>query len=131
MKNSKTYYLNDNPIPLARHRSTRSNHMYDPQVNAKLIHSITLRNQHNNLPLFQGPLKLEATFFMPIPVSRKKQDLNQKPHSFKPDLDNLVKFLCDVSNGILYKDDCQIYSISAIKQYALEPKTIFTLTEIE
>ena len=67
---------------------------------------------------------------MEIPHSlsnRKRYDLVDKPHMKKPDLDNLVKFYCDISNGILYEDDAQIYSLVARKKYALEPKTEITI----
>lgn len=38
-------------------------------------------------------------------------------HTKKPDLDNLIKAVCDACNGILWLDDRQIAEISARKIY--------------
>ena len=69
---------------------------------------------------------------MPIPKSLskvKKDALKGKPHYLRPDIDNLIKFILDSANGILYLDDAQIYTINAHKIYDEHPRTeieIFT-----
>jgi len=77
--------------------------------------------------LFEGPVRLEFNFDMPIPSSLskiKKKQILGKPHPKRPDIDNCIKFYCDVCNGLLYKDDSQVYNIIATKRYSDEPKTV-------
>ena len=72
---------------------------------------------------FKGPISLKVTFFMQVPtsLSKKKQSaLCLSPHVKKPDLDNLIKTVCDALNGYVWEDDSQIYMIQAIKTYSLD-----------
>ena len=83
-----------------------------------------------NLPL-NGPISLTVKFLMPIPISlskKKKEALKLTPHTKKPDVDNLVKTVCDALNDYVWKDDSQIYMVTAIKAYAAEDPC--TLVEI-
>lgn len=68
----------------------------------------------------QGPLFLEVYFYMPRPQSlmRKKDPPGPIPHIKKPDVDNLVKAVWDALNGLLWRDDSQIWHIDAAKWYA-------------
>jgi len=80
----------------------------------------------------QGPVRLEALFMMPIPssVSNKKRldmALGNIRHTKKPDVDNCAKFLKDCCNGILWRDDSQVYSLYATKFYAETPGTTITI----
>jgi Holliday junction resolvase RusA-like endonuclease len=70
---------------------------------------------------------------MPIPPSRSKQKdkLINTFHVYTPDLSNMIKFVEDIANGILYKDDCQISSIVAHKIYSDTSRTEFTLSRID
>lgn len=70
------------------------------------------------------PVEVRATFFMPIPSSisaKKRTELNH--HFKKPDVDNLLKFVLDCLNGMLIKDDSQVYALSAQKLYSENPRT--------
>lgn len=40
----------------------------------------------------------------------------------KPDIDNVVKIICDSLNGVAYKDDAQIVEIHAYKLYSENPR---------
>jgi Holliday junction resolvase RusA-like endonuclease len=125
---SMSYIIDGEPIPLARHRHGKG-HGWDSQKQLKLGIGLQISNQHNNLPFLEGPLKLEIVFYMPIPLKGAKT-LNGTIHTIRPDLDNLIKMICDVANGIAYKDDCVVASIIAHKQYSTLPRTEFTLTEL-
>ena len=49
-----------------------------------------------------------------------------------PDLqDNCIKYLCDVSQNIIYKNDSAVSAIKAIKLYDMNPRTEFTITQIK
>ena len=55
---------------------------------------------------------------------------------YKPDLDNLVKFVADALQGVdgFYLDDCQIVEIKAEKHYATKselPKTVIMIDKFE
>lgn len=69
---------------------------------------------------FEGPLLLVTHYRLPAPSSfnqRRRCGLHLLPHSYRPDGDNLDKFVGDALNGVLWKDDCQIV-------WALRSKTI-------
>lgn len=127
----KIYVIKGNPVALARARFGNNKKVYDPQKNLKLISSIDLSCQHGDLPLFTKALHLDVTFFMPIPTCAKKrgQRLGEL-HIFTPDLSNLIKYIEDISTGVLYTDDRLIASISSKKVYDNNPRTEFTIREL-
>jgi Holliday junction resolvase RusA-like endonuclease len=69
---------------------------------------------------------------MPVAKSREKfkDSLMGTYHFYTPDTSNMVKYVEDVANGILYKDDCSIAKVIATKIYG-EPRTEFTITELK
>lgn len=82
--------------------------------------------------LFQGPLSIDLTFFMPIPKSwskRKKDDARfmRILPTTKPDWDNLGKLVCDALNRVLYVDDSQIVDARVRKLYADIPRIEVTV----
>jgi Holliday junction resolvase RusA-like endonuclease len=134
----RKYVINGDPTPLARPRySVRSKSIFDPQKNQKLFAQITLDQQHNNAPKFEGPIHIEMIFYMPAPkhISVKRKKLLQgKYHIFRPDTDNCIKYVCDIAQKILFEEDCIVASISAYKVYDLNPRTEFivkTLPEVK
>lgn len=131
--NEKTYILLGNPIPLARARHGNGR-VYDAQKQLKFTAGILLARQHDNGSYFEGALELEACFHFAIAKCnlRRAPLLRSTPHFIRPDLDNLIKFICDISNGIIFKDDCTISSIIAKKVYCDlgDEKTVFTIREL-
>lgn len=74
-----------------------------------------------------GPICLSIEFFMPIPTSlskKKQKELLGEKHLKRPDLDNLVKLVCDGLNGVAWKDDSCISSMVTTKQYSDNPRTV-------
>lgn len=49
-----------------------------------------------------------------------KNDLGEMAHCQKPDLDNLIKFVLDAGNGLLWHDDSAIHTIQAKKVLSQE-----------
>lgn len=81
------------------------------------------------VPIEKGvPVSLSALFVMPYPssMSAKKKAANPQ-HVKKPDVDNMVKFLKDVCNGILWHDDSQVNYLTARKEYGENPRTVLTV----
>ena len=131
---TKTYTIFGCPTPLARARHA-GGHVYDNQKNSKLIFGITLRELHDEKPLFKGPLHLDIVFYMPISNSwsdKKKNERSCNYHVIKPDISNLLKFVEDCATGILYRDDCVICSVNMKKIYddGEKPRTVLTIKEL-
>ena len=125
-----TYIIPGDPVALARARTRGDGGVWDPQRQIKLVCGIQLRNQHEDKAFFSGPLHIAITFFMEMTPTHKRKNLQGTFHHFRPDLDNLVKFLFDIGSDILYKEDCIISSLSAKKVYDLDPRTEFTISKV-
>jgi Holliday junction resolvase RusA-like endonuclease len=124
------YIVPGPPTPLARARwGSIHNKCWDSQKAIKLAFGIELSKIHEKRPLFSGPLHIDLKFFLKTPI--KAQSLDGSPHHYKPDLDNLIKFVLDVGNDILWKDDSCISSIRASKFYGAEPRTELIVMEIK
>lgn len=80
-----------------------------------------------------SPISLTVNFGMPIPesTSRKKRlDMaeGRLRHIKKPDVDNLLKFVKDCANGVLWRDDSQVFAVWATKSYSENPETRIVMT---
>lgn len=123
----KVYVLYGNPVAWAR-PSPSGGRMWDTQKQIKFQYGAYLRQQHEDLPLLEGPLHLEIKFYFHIPRTTKKRP--GEYHIFKPDLSNLIKLIEDVGSGILYKDDALISSMRAAKLYDETPRVEFSFYTI-
>jgi Holliday junction resolvase RusA-like endonuclease len=87
----------------------------------KIIAKESTKEFYQNEPLM---INISAYYAIPKSVSKKKrmemQIMKINPTK-KPDLDNIVKVVCDALNGICYRDDSQIVSVVANKYYAEIP----------
>ncbi len=121
--------IDGNPIPTARPRVTRYG-TYNPRGREKTrlkTYFLSL-----NLLCLQGPLKVVLEFNMPFPKTSNKKTRHLlsegKIHHIKtPDIDNLIKFILDCANGILFDDDKQVIELWASKRYSNFPCTVFKL----
>lgn len=128
---SEKYIIIGDPVPLARPRFCKG-HVFDSQKMNKMVASNSIMYQHKNRLHFTGPLHLQVTFFMALPrCSKKKQELLLGTfHKARPDFSNLLKFIEDVAQDVLYDDDCIISSVCGSKIYDRQPRTELILTEI-
>lgn len=121
------------PTPAARPRVTRRG-TYNPKQKEQDRISFEIKSQ---LPLyyipFTTPIEISIFFFMPIPksLSKKKKALllGQPCVSHVGDIDNFCKFVLDAANGVLYKDDSQVYEINSYKVYSDNPRTEIIILE--
>lgn len=131
---SRHYTILGKPIPLARARITRHG-AYDSQKVEKDNVRNELLLQHGNGPKWKGPIHLHITFYMLNTGSKKKQIAREfSRHYSRPDLSNLIKFVEDAAQGVLFEDDCIISTITADKKYTRsesEPFTSFYITAYE
>lgn len=117
------------PVPKARARTVRTRSgktvSFTPKETESWENSI--RNQALKArpgQLLDGPLVLEATFFLLRPKSRPKKD---KYPDRKPDLDNLVKSVKDALEGIVYTNDSRIVDEVVRKRYDDPPRVEITI----
>jgi Holliday junction resolvase RusA-like endonuclease len=81
---------------------------------------------------FLCPLEVEIEAWMPIPASwaKWKQEEARKGNLLavgKPDCDNLIKTI-DALNGVVWKDDSQIFTVSVTKLYSDKPSLKINVT---
>ena len=68
-------------------------------------------------------VRIEAYYRPPARTSRRKLVLMQEKMLLplrKPDIDNVVKAVCDALNGYAYRDDTQVVEVAAAKYYSHE-----------
>lgn len=125
------------PIAKKRPRFARRGNFvttYNPQETEESMFLWEVRQQYNGEPS-PNPIALNVQFLMPIPrsASRKKamqMEAGQIQHTKKPDIDNCLKFIKDVCNGTIWRDDAQIVSVQAEKYYSDSPQTIIHWEEL-
>lgn len=112
------------PIGKARPRLSLSGHAYTPKqtVLAENRLSLDCRRAMNyeNRPT-ERPVRvvIQASFLIPQSLSLAKQAaLFGCAVTKKPDADNICKLVLDALNGIAYRDDKQVFSVSIAKIYS-------------
>lgn len=98
----------------------------DPCWEAKEQHRSYIREHYQNICLSQA-LRVYIRFYYGFPksMSEKKRLIAKK--TTRPDLDNLVKYILDMGNGVLWEDDAQIIDLNCSKEYGDMPKTEITI----
>jgi Holliday junction resolvase RusA-like endonuclease len=121
------YAVPGTPTPLQRPRFNSGHRPYDAQKNQKHEFKFHVETQHGNLPFYTTPVMLFAYFFFMIPKTSatRTEQLLHTPHTFRPDTSNLIKYVEDCAQGILYRDDSIIYYAYGVKIWSTEPRTEF------
>lgn len=112
--------------------------MYDPSSRDKKEMWLQIARFKPKRP-FTGNIMLKVIFYMPRPKSHFRtgkfkhllKDNVPDRHSITPDLDNLIKMVCDTIQGKnrMIVDDSQICMIQAEKVYG-RPRTEVIIEEI-
>lgn len=126
--------IDGNPIPLMRTgimRAGKKTIVYDRQKNEKEMVQWQIKSQYKEPPL-TCPILVDLIFRMYIPKSasgpiRKDMLYGMIHHIKRPDIDNLVKFIFDVMNGVVFVDDCQVVTLYARKVYSSVPSTLIRI----
>jgi len=132
-----TLEVKGKPIAKARPRFARCGKFvrtYDPQETEESRFLFEVQKQWNRPPM-ETPVKVRCSFEMPIPKSTSKKKSwamikDEIKHTKKPDISNLIKFVEDCLNGVVFKDDSQIIYLAGGKFYSEEPKTIIMIEEV-
>jgi Holliday junction resolvase RusA-like endonuclease len=124
--------IDGDPIPWKRAGVNWKNKtFYDQQKKEKEQVRWQLRDQYKENPL-TVPLEVNIVCYFHIPESISRAKRSQMlagiiHHDHDPDGDNLDGFYWDCMTGVIYKDDCQIFSHSTVKIYGTTPKTVITV----
>ena len=121
--------INIIPKPAPRPRFSKFG-TYNPKDYTDYKKAISLIVSRLHKEVILNACELTICLYMPIPKMSKKKHLAiiGQPHIKKPDLDNLIKGVKDAMNGIVYKDDSQVYKINAIKIYSEEPRIEYQIS---
>jgi Holliday junction resolvase RusA-like endonuclease len=115
--------------------------MYDPSHGDKQDMWLQIAKYKPEVA-FSGDVMLNVTFYMQRPKSHyrtgkykhllKDKYKDAEYHSFKPDLDNLVKMVADVIQGKdrMIIDDSQICILLAEKKYGEPARTEVVIQEV-
>jgi len=130
--NNKTLVIPGSPVAQKRPRfSRRLGRAFNSQ--SEIDNSITwhLASQWAQDAL-DCPVTLDLVFYVKIPASaskKRKAALQGQPCLKHCDVDNFLKKYLDCGNGVIYKDDAQVWKISARKVWEeLDPRTEITVS---
>lgn len=126
------------PQGKARPRVVRT-HAYTPAKTVayeELVRQRFLAEAHGRRFGDDAPIDIIITAFLSIPksASKQKQMLMTSGALFpmkKPDLDNVMKIVCDALNGIAYKDDAQIVNAKICKRWSSDIPSVWVTIEGE
>lgn len=82
------------------------------------------------------PLEMELEIYQAVPKSTSKKKTEEmlkgsiRPTK-KPDVDNILKSVCDSLNSVAYTDDTQIISIKAVKHYAINNYMVVKIKDVK
>lgn len=105
---------------------------YTPDSTAAYENLIKLA--YGNRGISVVPVELTITAYYRIPKSFSKRKRTEalsgvvRPQT-KPDIDNVVKVVCDALNKVAYNDDTQVVKIVAEKYYGETPGIVVEIKE--
>lgn len=101
--------------PVGEARPRRVTHrgrtyVYSPKSKKRGEFRQLLLSQIKEAPLTKAIVVQIVFFYAPLKSwsKKKREDMNGKYKPTRPDLDNLIKFVLDAGNGILWEDDKQV-----------------------
>ena len=127
-----SFTITGQPVALKRHRPSARGGYYDPSSKDKKQIWLQIAKYKPKQP-FAGDFYLIVVFYLKRPKSHfrtgkyshllKDAYKDMVYHSFKPDLDNLVKLIADIIQPQMIIDDSQICMLQAEKMYSTNPRT--------
>lgn len=123
-----TFIISGDPISIFRPRNFNA-HCWDSLKQLKHSAINQLEEQFKDQEPYLKPINIEYHFyFRPIGAHRSTTEYGYN-HS-RPDITDLIKFVENVSVGILFKDTGIIASISSFKRYSELSRTEIIITEL-
>lgn len=134
------FFVPGQPVGKGRPRATvRAGRarLYTPAKTEKYEARVALFAQQAmaGRPVMAGPVALSVTALFPIPTSwpKKRQAAARagtEQHTKRPDADNCAKAILDGLNGVVWKDDSQVVTLSIEKRYSDRPGVLVTVEEV-
>lgn len=117
------------PKGKGRPRVTRTGHAFTPKdtvMYENLVRTSFTQEYPGHIPITDKEITAVIKAYYGMPKASKKKTTQMieeviRPKK-KPDLDNIAKAVLDSLNGIAYKDDSQIVSLTIDKAYSLQPR---------
>lgn len=97
-----------------------------------LIQNYALDAMHGK-PLFSGPVAAKITLLMPRPKGMiwKTKPMPREKHVKAGDCDNIAKGVLDAMNGVVYRDDRQVWCLVITKYIAAGDERPCTIISLE
>lgn len=105
---------------------------YTPDSTAAYENLIKLAYGNRGISVVPVELAVTAYYRIPKTFSKKKRNEALSGHvrpQTKPDIDNVVKVVCDALNKVAYNDDTQVVKIVAEKYYGETPGIVIEIKE--
>ena len=113
-----TFFVHGTPVPQGSSRAFVVNGravVTSANRNLKGWRDIVALVSQEHAEYNEGAVHVSLDFYLPRPVSLPKK---VQEHIKRPDLDKLIRACLDSMTGIMFKDDSQVVSVSATKNYA-------------
>lgn len=129
------------PVATGRPRLGRNNVVFTPKktqdFKKAIAYMLKLKIKDPDITasisgLFDKPICLAATFYMPIPqrlIKKNSEPWKDTLPTTKPDTDNLIKGVKDVLTGVIFRDDSQVTHESVRKFYSDRPGVTLIIGE--
>ena len=127
-----TFTIEGQPQGKGRPRFTKNGHAFTPQATRDYENLIAESFKAAGGELFDGYVCVNISAFYKIPQATTKVKRGMIERGFlkpavKPDIDNVLKVVLDALNGVAYKDDSRVVSVTARKVYSFEPKIVIEM----
>lgn len=122
----KTLIIPGDPVAQKRPRFSRKlGRAYNSQRETQDCLTWKIASQWGSEPI-EGPVSLEIDFYIKIPKSTSKkrtEAMFATPCLKHSDVDNFLKMFLDASNGVIFKDDSQVWEATVRKVWSTDPRT--------
>ena len=105
-------------------------------ANYETLIALAAQTAMNGRDLIAGPVLMELKIIVSVAQSWSKKKRAEalagevKPTK-KPDIDNVLKAICDGINGIVFKDDVQVTNVSMSKKFGETPGVLVRVVPLE
>jgi Holliday junction resolvase RusA-like endonuclease len=128
------YILNGNPRELCRSRTGHNNALFwEESKRARQNARNELVRQHDDAPLYCGPLSLSIICFLPFPTTMSHQNKLREENAFhilSPTPDDLSRFVLDIARGVLYRNESIVAEMYIRKLCSFDMRTEIDIKEL-